>query len=324
MHVNRALVNWGVFFILLGSIPLAVRQGILREDDVARAWTLWPLLLVGAGIGLVLRRTRLEFVGGLLSAATFGIIGGGLLTSGGIPFGSCGDGQGSVAFPAQSGDLAATAAVEVRLNCGELAIRTFLGPGWRVEGVDDDGSGPRIEAAPSHVEIASDDRPGFDFFGSRDRWTVTLPTGSTIDLNATLNAGEARLDLFGANLGQLRVGINAGQARIDLGTVAAIAGFDLQLNAGEGYVNLPNRGLSASIEANAGSVRLCPPAGAGLQVRMNDNITASNNFAERGLIEASENLWETPGFGAAAVRLEIDAEVNAGSINVEPAGSCGA
>jgi hypothetical protein len=311
-----------VFFILLGAIPIAVRQGLLREEDVARAWTLWPLLLIAAGIGLLLRRTRLELASGLISAGTLGIIGGGLLASGGIPFGSCGDEQGSVAFPAQRGELATTAAVDVRLNCGGLTILTFLGPGWMVEGVDDDGSGPRIEATPSRVEIASDDRPGFDFFGSRDRWTVTLPTGSTIDLNATLNAGEARLDLFDANIGQLQVGVNAGQATIDLGTVAAIAGFDLQLNAGEGHVNLPNLGLNASIEANAASVRLCPPAGAGLRVTMNDNITASNNFAERGLIEASENVWETPGFGAAAVRLEIDAEVNAGSINVEPAGSC--
>jgi hypothetical protein len=324
MHVNRTLLNWGVFFILLGAIPVAVRQGLLREDDVARAWTLWPLLLIAAGIGLVLRRTRLEFVGGLVSAATLGIIGGGLLASGVIPFGSCGDDQDSVAFPPQRGDLAATATVDVRLNCGELTIQTTLGPTWSVEGVDDDGSGPLIEAPPSSLMIASDDPPGFDFLGSRDRWTVTLPTGSTIDLGAALNAGEARLLLAGARLGRLDLTVNAGKATVDLGTVAAIGGFELHLNAGESGVNLPNLGLLGTIEANAATVRLCPPPGAGLRVRMNDNITASNNFAQRGLIEATENVWETPGFGAAAIKLEIEAEVNAGSINVEPAGSCGA
>ena len=321
MHLNRGLLNWGVFFILLGAMPLAVRQGLLSEEAVARAWTLWPLLLIAAGIGLLLRRTQLEFAGGLITAATLGIIGGGLLASGGIPFGSCGNEQGSVAFPAQEGALAATASVEVRLDCGELAIQTGLGP-WRIEGADEDGSGPRIEATPSSLVVASDDRSGLSFLGSRDRWTVTLSMGSAIDLATTLNAGEARLTLSDGNLTRLRVGVNAGKATIDLADVASIGGFELDLNAGEALIELPNLALNGTVEANAASVRLCPPSGAGLRVRMDDNVTASNNFPERGLVETTENVWETPGFASAGVQLEFLAEVNAGSLNVEPAGTC--
>jgi len=324
MHLNRTLLNWGVFFVLLGAIPLAVRLGLLTEEQVARAWTLWPLLLIAAGIGLLLRRTRLEFAGGLLSAATFGIIGGGLIASGGIPFASCGDERGSVAFPAQQGELGPKSEVDIRLNCGALTIRTSDGTGWTLEGLADSAGGPRIEASLSRLALESSDGPGFDFLGTRDAWTVTLPTGSTIDLTTTLNAGEARLDLSGANLGQLQVDVNAGQATVDLGAVAAIGGFDLQVNAGEAGVNLPNLGLRGSIGANAAAVRLCPPSGAALRVTLDDNITASNNFAERGLIEANEDVWETPGYGAAAIKLEFEADVNAGSIKVEPAGSCGA
>jgi hypothetical protein len=324
MHLNRTLLNWGVFFVLLGAIPLAVRQGLLSEAQVARAWTLWPLLLIGAGIGLLLRRTRLELVGGLLSAATFGIIGGGLIASGGIPFGSCGDEQGSVAFPARNGTLEAQVAVNVELNCGELTIQTTRGSGWAVEGVDEDGSGPRIEATSSSLAITSDERSGFDFFGARQGWTVTLPTGSAIGLTATLNAGEARLNLSNADLGRLEVNVNAGQATIDLGTVAHVVIFDLQVNAGEAAVNLPNLALRGSIEANAATVRLCPPTGTALRVTLDDNITASNNFAERGLVKANDNTWETSGFGLASVRIEFEAGVNAGSINLEAAGSCSA
>lgn len=319
MHVNRSLLNWGVFLVLLGAIPIAVRQGLIPEETVARAWTLWPLLLVAAGVGLLLRRTRLEFVGGLLAAATFGVIGGGLLVSGGIPFGSCGDERDSVAFPAQEGTFAAAASVDVRLNCGELTVQAGLGS-WKVEGVDDDGSGPRIEATPSSLKVESDER--FNFLGSRDRWTVTLPTGSTIDLSATVNAGAARLLLGGANLGRLSVDINAGEGTIDLGDVAGITGLEVKVNAGQARVVLPNLALRGSIDANAGTARLCAPAGAGLRVTMNDNITASNNFAERGLVETSEDVWETQGYASAAVQLEIDAEVNAGGIEVEPAASC--
>jgi hypothetical protein len=323
MHLNRGLLNWGVFLILLGAIPLAVRQGLLSEEAVSGAWTLWPLLLVAAGIGLLLRRTQLEFAGGLISAATLGIIGGGLLATGGIPFASCGDERSSAAFPTRTGELGPTAAVEVRLNCGDLTIRTADGTAWTVEGVDDDGSGPQIEATPSSLEVHSSDRTGFNFLGSQDRWTVSLPTTSTLDLVVAVNAAEGRLALDRARLGRLEVGANAGEVRVDLGSVAAIASLDLNVNAGDARVELPNLALAATVEANAASVRLCPPSGSGLRVRMNDNITASNNFAERGLVETSDNVWETPGFGSAGVQLEVQAQVNAGSLTVEPAGTCG-
>jgi hypothetical protein len=324
MHVNRGLLNWGLFFILLGAIPLAVRQGLLTEDAVARAWTLWPLLLIGAGIGLVLRRTPFEFAGGLLSAATLGIIGGGLLASGGIPFASCGDESGSVAFPTRSGELGATAKVGIQLNCGELTIQAVGGSGWTVAGVDEDGSGPEIVAGPTSLEIRARNQGRFNFLGSRDRWALSVPMASTIDLDATVNAGEARLLLAGARLGRLDLTVNAGQATIDLGAVTGIAGLEVQINAGEAKVILPSLGLRGSVHANAGNIRLCPPAGAGLRVTMNDNITASNNFAQRGLVETSNNVWETPGYASAGVQLEIDAEANAGNVNVEPAGACGA
>ena len=58
MHVNRALLGWGVFFLVLGSVPLAVRYGLVDASAFATAWQLWPLLLIGAGLGLVLARTR--------------------------------------------------------------------------------------------------------------------------------------------------------------------------------------------------------------------------------------------------------------------------
>ena len=82
MRLNRSLLGWGVFFIVLGSVPLAVRSGILDADLVRRAWELWPLILVGIGLGLILSRTRVAFVGGLVVAVTLGLMGGALVTAG--------------------------------------------------------------------------------------------------------------------------------------------------------------------------------------------------------------------------------------------------
>ena len=53
MHVRRGLLGWGVFLILAGAIPLAVRAGYISNDDLGRYWSLWPLILIGIGVGLV-------------------------------------------------------------------------------------------------------------------------------------------------------------------------------------------------------------------------------------------------------------------------------
>ncbi|HEY7590441.1 MAG TPA: hypothetical protein VH723_05570 [Candidatus Limnocylindrales bacterium] len=321
MRLNSTLLGWGVFFLLLGGIPLAVRQGVIPAESVERAWTLWPLLLVAAGIGLLLRRTQFEILGGLLAAATFGVIAGGALATGGIPFASCGDERGSVDFPAQQGTFAGSGTVEVNLNCGDLTVATAPGSGWIIEGSSEDGHAPRVQSSPDRVKVDSAER-GFDFLGARERWAVTIGTEPAVGISGTINAADARLRLNGARLGAIDLQVNASAIRIDLAGIAAITGFELHLNAGEARIALPTVALSGSIDANAAAVKLCPPAGVGLRIETNDNITASNNFDERGLVERSKNVWETVDLASAAVRIELDASVNAGSIEIESEGSC--
>ena len=77
MRIHRSLLGWGIFFILVVAVPLAFQAGWLTSDQVASAWTLWPLILVAIGLGLVLRRTPLDGLGGILVAGVFGIIVGG-------------------------------------------------------------------------------------------------------------------------------------------------------------------------------------------------------------------------------------------------------
>src|SRR6476469_6062668 len=105
MHIRRGYLGWGVFLILAGAVPLALRSGYLSEDQVGRMWTLWPLILVGIGVGLTLSRTRFDFLGGVIVAATFALMVGGLLSSGLGTFstGACGEADGTTAFPPQTG-----------------------------------------------------------------------------------------------------------------------------------------------------------------------------------------------------------------------------
>jgi hypothetical protein len=323
MHLDRRLAGWGVFLVLLGAIPLLVRQGVLATDVVARAWTLWPLLLVAAGIGLLLRRTRFEFVGGLLAAATLGILGGALLAGGSVPFGACGGDKTGTAFPVRQGELGTSAAVELSQNCGDLSVTIAAGSTWHVEGQGSD-SPPGVDSGADHLRVTSAERDGIDLLRSSDRWTVVLPSSPRLDLTTTVNAGTGRFDLANANLGKVRVTVNAGTLILDLSHVASIAALEIQMNAvGDPRILLPNTSLTGSIDANAaGNIRLCPPAGAGLSLTANDNLTATNNYADRGLVQVG-GAWQTPGYDAAAVRIQLVTHANAGGFNLEQEGSCG-
>ena len=159
MHIHRGFLGWGVFLILAGSIPLAVRAGYLSGDQLWNVGNLWPLILVGIGVGLILARTRYGFLGGLIVAGTFGVIVGGLLagTVAGIGV-NCGSGRGTTAFePRQGPFTGAFASVDIDLSCGDLTVAVAPGNTWRIEGSDRDGTGPKPGcrqrfAAPEHPE----------------------------------------------------------------------------------------------------------------------------------------------------------------------------
>ena len=126
MRIDPRLLGWGAFLVIAGAIPLAVRAGALSSDSLAAWPSLWPLLLVGAGLGLVLRKTPAHLLGGTISVLTAGVMVGGLLAVGfnGFPaFGACGSNGNGTAFAGRSGTLGDRAEVDVEFNCGHLNHR---------------------------------------------------------------------------------------------------------------------------------------------------------------------------------------------------------
>jgi len=82
VNANRSRLNWGVFLIVLGAIPLAVEVGLIDRTVTGQVVGLWPIVLIALGIGIMLRFGPAHFAGGLLVAATFGLIGGALIAGG--------------------------------------------------------------------------------------------------------------------------------------------------------------------------------------------------------------------------------------------------
>ncbi len=326
MHIRRGYLGWGVFLVLTGAVPLAVRSGYLTDDQIGRLWTLWPLILVGVGVGLILNRTRLDFLGGLIVAATLGLMAGGLLSSGigTLTTGACGQDSGTESFPARDGTFAGDgSSVDVQINCGDVTIGVGAGNGWRVEGSDAKGVGPTIDATETSLRIRPTEHNGTSFWalGQRDTWQVTLPNAVPVEVDLQLNAGQTTVGLAGAQVQGFRLDLNAGSATVDLTSVEGIGGFDVTLNAGSVGVTLPNTSMTGSIVANAGAVRLCAPAGAGLRLRTGDSIIASYDYGGHDLIQDS-SIWTTPGFDSAPVQIDLETKANAGSFALDPEDGC--
>ena len=325
MRIHRGFLGWGVFLILAGSIPLAVRAGYLSADQLRNVGGLWPLVLVGIGVGLILSRTRYGFVGGLIVAATFGVIVGGLLAGsvGGIDIG-CGTGRGTTAFETRQGPLtAAAASIDIDLSCGDLDVAVAPGSNWRIEGTDRDGTGPNLAADNNSLRLSTRDanRGPFGALGERETWRVTLPDAPQLDTQLKVNAGSANVNLAGATIGRFETNLNAGSTTIDLSSVRQIGSVDVEVNAGSVGLTLPNLSLRGSIQVNAGSVKVCTAPSAGLRITTKESFISTYDFAGAGLTK-NGSTWETPGFDGAAVKIELDAQANAGSISLNEAGGC--
>jgi hypothetical protein len=326
MHVNRSLLGWGVFFLVVGAVPLLVRSGTIDASAFDRAWQLWPLLLIGAGLGLVLARTSAAVVGGLVVAVTAGLIVGGLVVNGvpgiGDGIGACtgGDVDGTP-FTEQRGSLAAEAAVSLELDCGEMDARAVDGSRWSVRGSSHDGRPPEIDASSDRLAVEAAPgrvRVGFGS-GGGTRWTVELPRDARTSLDVAVNAGDATVTPDGMRLDRVTASVNAGSARIDLARVVEIASVDASVNAGSLVVALPPIPMAGDLSANAGSLALCVPPGVDLRIRLEDSALGSNNFAEAGLVKEGD-VWVTSGPGTTVI--DLDASANLGSITLNPDNGC--
>jgi hypothetical protein len=318
MRIDRGLLGWGVFLVVLGAVPLAVAQGWLPSD--IRWWELWPLIIVGIGLAILLRRTSWSGLGGIVVAATFGAMLGGAL-AGGLPVVGVGclGGSSGTAFAPQSGSFAAgPASIDLDMGCGNVTVGTTSGTGWRIEGTSDGGRAPSVDATSSslNARVASTN----DIFGDRSDWTVTLPTGARLALQVTESAGSAEVRLGGADLERVGFTVNAGDGTFDL-TGTSPSTLSGTVNGGSARIALPAASLTGTLTVNAGSIALCPAAGTALRLTAHDTITGSYDYGDHGLVRSGDT-WTSPGWDTAETRIDLTTTANAGSFSLDPEEGC--
>jgi hypothetical protein len=171
------------------------------------------------------------------------------------------------------------------------------------------------------LDIKPPDEDFDRFLGERDRWVISLPTEQRLDVLLNVDAGSVVADLQGARLGVFDVELNAGQATGNLRDVAEVAEIHVGINAGSLGLFLPAVSTTGTIEANAGSVRLCAPPGVALRLQTADSMLSSYDFGSAGLVQVGDS-WETPGYDTAVTRIELQIDANAGSFRLDPDEGC--
>lgn len=326
MRIDRRLLGWGAFFIIAGAIPLAVRAGYLSRDALVGWASLWPLFLIGAGLGLVLRRTPAHLLGGAISVLTAGVMIGGLLAVGfnGFPaFGGCGAGTNATAFPDRTGSLSDHGSMQVEFNCGTLDIHTASQDGWSFSGKGPSDQAPVVSADSASVRFNHPNDTFFRVGNPASTWHVVVPQAKAIALSVTLNAGDGTLNLDGANIDDLSLTLNAGSLTANLQAATAASDVSATVNAGSAALTLPASVKSAHLTLNAGSVKVCVPDATAMTISWGGAL-ASNNFDSLGLVKVDDNHWTTAGLATTGHVIDLNVSANAGSFNLEFGGTCNA
>ncbi len=322
MRIERRFLQWGVFLIALGSLPLATELGWLDRNTIGAAGRLWPLLFVAVGFSILVARTRIAVLGALISASTFGLLFG-IGVAGGLgSIGCIGADQQATTGQTARGSFGPQAEVGLTLNCGNLTVATTQGSAWTFSEAPGPSRAALVDAGSNSLHIANRGDSFLDFGASRPSWKLDLPADSSLDLSIQVNAGNAAIVLAGARLNSLSLTSNAGSVNVDLSEAAAIASFDDTVNAGEALVRLPASSLSGSVTVNAGRIGLCLPTGANLVVDVS-GVLSNNNFASRGLVQDGDtwrNFNAASNLTAQPVGLHVTA--NAGTIELNPDGGC--
>jgi hypothetical protein len=294
-----------------GVLLLLSNLGYLPWQSWNLLWRLWPLLLVGLGIDLIIGRRSLA--GAILSGLLILLLIGGavlvVLFAQNIPAWVAISGPAEwrsqhVEYPLGDAERASVtihytslpgylSALDDSANLvegdityrGQLVFDADVRGDWAEVNLDSHSSG--IWFAPDFA----DQRGG--------RWDVKL--SPNVPLELTLDAGSGRCDL---DLTELQIN----ELFLDMGSGAV----DLRLPADSSF--------EARIDGGSGRLGITLPESVGMRVELNSGSGAFRPGERFQLVEGrqgDDGVWETEGFQSAEHRIVLQLDQGSGSISLE-------
>ncbi len=318
MRVDNGRLNWGIFFIVLGAVPLAYHQAIVSSSALADAWRLWPLVIVGIGLGFVLTRTPVAFLGGLVVAACTGLVLGSVFAVG--PNIGCGGAGNNPVSAVRDGSFEGAPSVTLHLQCGSATITTSSDSSWHVNASNSAGHSARVSSDSTSLEVNPGDANGWWPDRGRDDWQISLPSAGRISLSSTLDFGDARYSLSQANLSSAAFTLNGGSLHVDL-TGARLDSLTVSTNLGAAWIELGSSSdVTGDLKTNLGSLDVCAPSDLGLQIAVTESLSSSD-LSGAGMVRVG-NVWQTGNYATAAHKANLTVNTSLGSLKLHPAGGC--
>jgi hypothetical protein len=289
---DYAVPFWGIFLLFLGIVFLLQTFSVLPWGLWATLWRFWPVLLVIAGLGMLLRRYHPWLMAGisvlLLIASLFIAIAlhgqppftGQTLQSYTQPVAGLTRAEVNIKFDA--GTLKLASLPPQSQNLAEVTSHTGEGAGFLYTSFKQTGDVGNLVLTTS----GSNRR-----FWGEGRAEIRLNPSIPIEMTVESAAGNHDLDFSELNLTKL----------------------DMEIDAGNCAVVMPASGsVMARIKANVANLEITIPAGVSARIRADADLGSveidHTRFSRDG------DYYTTPGFATATSRVELEVDVNLGRV----------
>jgi len=281
-----------IILIAIGIVLLLSNLGVLDWNLWDALWRLWPLILIGIGLDLMLRRKRLgSLIAGLVVAGVFVLVVLIMHTH-----------QAPLVTEVISQPLEGAKQARVILDAGvaELSLSAGENPDKLIEGTVRVGKRSKLKLTYDvkgnlgRLKLRQKNR-GFAFlsFGKRDpKWNLRLTKAVPLDLAVDTGVGQSDLDLRGMKITSLEVDTGVGQTTV---TLPAKGNLRVDMNGGVGEltIRIPET-LAARIHARSGI----------------GSVDVSGPFKKEG------GDWMSDNYATASDKVDLDISGGIGTIDI--------
>jgi hypothetical protein len=284
-----------ILLIFVGILFLLNNFGLVSWDIWFQLLRLWPILLVGAGLDLLIGRKSM--LGSLVVAVIIvALLGGGLWLIASRPTTGA-----MVKEVSQSLEGATLADVEIGFGVGTLRIEALPESGELVEGTLDLSDGEKVDQDfyvkddTAHWTLKSEGSFSFGFSGDwhQDRtWDLKLNRDVPMELSVRTGVGVSTLDLKRFNLTDL----------------------DISHGVGKTTVVLPDQGqLKADVSGGVGEVIIEIPEDMAARLRISTGLGGKQ---VPGNYRRTDDEYVSPGYDSAENRVQLNVSGGVGKITV--------
>ncbi|HEX6474251.1 MAG TPA: DUF5668 domain-containing protein [Candidatus Limnocylindria bacterium] len=182
--------------------------------------------------------------------------------------------------------------VKVRFGGGELNAGPAP-PGIALSGAFEAAPARLREVGAGRWELEPESWMNWGWSGGAARWQIGLTTEVPLELELEVGAAKTRVDLAETRLRRLRIGTGASDTRVRL-----------PKEAGETFVRA---------EGGAASITFEVPSGVAARVR--SRMTLGSTHVDSQFPQTADG-WESPDWGTATNRVEIEIQGGVGSASV--------